>query len=202
MGMKATLSVGTASLALLLGGCVTQDETPEFTQIAIEGSDIQSVPTPLEPLEGEGESDELYEVSDVRVAREGDVPPPPPPPPAVSAAPATEAAGEGDRGVVTGSRVRRSEFSSISPVEIISGEVSRDSGLISDPLKPAPTGKSRPQPEPQSGLLTAGDYDDELNLHLYKEYLEKTQAGELAQKRLPYVDAADRIEIRITDRLG
>ena len=33
--------------------------------------------------------------------------------------------------VVTGSRIRRSEFTSASPVQLISGEISRDAGLIS-----------------------------------------------------------------------
>ncbi|MEQ8404730.1 MAG: TonB-dependent receptor [Oceanicaulis sp.] len=37
----------------------------------------------------------------------------------------------GDRIVVTGSRIRRDEFSSIKPVQIISGEVARDVGLFS-----------------------------------------------------------------------
>jgi len=36
----------------------------------------------------------------------------------------------GDNIVVTGSRIRRSEFTSISPVQVISGEVSRDLGLV------------------------------------------------------------------------
>ena len=35
-----------------------------------------------------------------------------------------------DRVVVTGSRVSRSEFSSISPVQVIDGEISRDLGLV------------------------------------------------------------------------
>lgn len=37
---------------------------------------------------------------------------------------------DSDTIVVTGSRVRRSEFNSISPIQVISGEVSRDLGLV------------------------------------------------------------------------
>lgn len=189
--MKTALWAGTAGLALLVGACVSQDPPPEFTQTAIEGSDIQSVPTPLTPVP----EDPPVEVSAVDGfdKRRG-----PPPPPAIRAEAAVS-----DSVVVTGSRIRRSEFSSVSPVDIISGEASRDLGVADvAESKPIAPGEPHPQPEPQSGLLTAGDYDDVLNPHLYKDYLDKARIGDLAQKRLPYVDAEDRIDIRITDRLG
>ena len=35
-----------------------------------------------------------------------------------------------DQIVVTGSRVKRSEFTSISPIQVVSGEISRDLGLV------------------------------------------------------------------------
>lgn len=60
----------------------------------------------------------------------------------------------------------------------------------------------RERPLPQSGTLTAGDYDDVLNPGLYKAYLDKALQGPLGRKDLPFVDAADRIEIVLTDRLG
>lgn len=60
----------------------------------------------------------------------------------------------------------------------------------------------RERPLPQSGTLTAGDYDDLLNPGLYKAYLDKALQGPLGRKDLPFVDAADRIEIVLTDRLG
>jgi hypothetical protein len=92
--------------------------------------------------------------------------------------------------IVTGSRLERSAPAASRPA------------VPDSTFKPVAPGEPPPQPDPQSGLLTAGDYDDVLNPHLYKEYLAKTRDSELAQKRLPYVDAEDRIEIRITDRLG
>ena len=62
--------------------------------------------------------------------------------------------------------------------------------------------KPKPKPKPQSGLLTAGDYDDVFNPDLYKVYLDKMLQGQLRGKDLPYVDANDRVSIRVVDRLG
>lgn len=59
-----------------------------------------------------------------------------------------------------------------------------------------------PKPRPQSGQLTAGDYDDVLNPDLYKIYLDKMLQGPLKGKDLPYVDANKRINIRVLDTLG
>lgn len=71
-----------------------------------------------------------------------------------------------------------------------------------DPGAIAPAEEKVEKQLPQSGTLTAGDYDDVLNPDLYRAYLKKMLRGSLARKDLPYVDAADRIEIRLTDRLG
>lgn len=65
----------------------------------------------------------------------------------------------------------------------------------------APT-KDHTQPEPQAGLLTAGDYDDVLNPQLYKSYLDKALQKNRDHKKLPYVDAADRIAVRVIDDGG
>ncbi len=58
------------------------------------------------------------------------------------------------------------------------------------------------QPEPQAGMLTAGDYDDVLNPSLYKAYLDQSLQGKLSGKDLPFVDADQRIAIKVVDRLG
>ncbi len=55
---------------------------------------------------------------------------------------------------------------------------------------------------PQSGQLTAGDYDDVLNPELYQAYLERKLQDSLGSKDLPYIDAKDRITIKAVDRLG
>ena len=83
------------------------------------------------------------------------------------------------------------------------------------PMKAALSERSRPtpdaisiipeppeQPPVQSGLLTAGDYDDVLNPDLYKSYLDKKLQGSLGDKDLPYIDANQRINIEVIDRLG
>ena len=184
MKMKHTLWASAASMALMLGACTTQRVEP-FTQTSIEGSDIQSVPTPLDPVPEEkpvevGAADEIT-VTGRRTRPEFEVAESaaPPPPPAISA-PAPS-------GLTADIASGASRFSKTSPTPGLPG------------IAP---GEPHPQPNPQSGLLTAGDYDDVLNPHLYTDYLAKTRDGDLAQKGLPYVDAADRIAIRITDRLG
>jgi hypothetical protein len=61
--------------------------------------------------------------------------------------------------------------------------------------------KAAEKPLPQSGTLTAGDYDDVLNPGLYEAYLKKSKSL-ISRKDLPYVDAANRVELKFTDRLG
>ena len=73
--------------------------------------------------------------------------------------------------------------------------------IVKAPKMPKPP-KPKPRPGPQSGLLTAGDYDDVLNPDLYKVYLDKMLQGHLTGKDLPYVDANQRINIRVVDRFG
>lgn len=116
-------------------------------------------------------------------------PAPPPPLPSPSMSEADSLGGVSDM-AITGSRRERA-----------SGESRPVSPPVIGPDHPI---KPRPQPEPQSGLLTAGDYDDVLNPDLYKAYLDKTLQIDdgIGRKDLPYVDAADRIAVRITDRLG
>lgn len=56
--------------------------------------------------------------------------------------------------------------------------------------------------KPQSGQLTAGDYDDILNPELFKQYVNKMLQGQLKTKDLPWVDANNRINIRVEDNQG
>ncbi len=79
--------------------------------------------------------------------------------------------------------------------------IDEDGNIIrSEPVVKKP--KPKPKPKPQSGLLTAGDYDDVLNPDLYKIYLDKMLQGQLRGKDLPYVDADQRINIRVVDSFG
>ncbi|MBI1401094.1 VWA domain-containing protein [Hyphomonas sp.] len=106
--------------------------------------------------------------------------PPPPPPPPPPASIADDGPGVGSV-VVTGSR----------------SEAASADHAATSPIEPKPHA-----PAAQAGMLTAGDYDDVLNPDLYKVYLDKTLQGELSGKDLPFVDANQRIAIRVVDRLG
>lgn len=119
--------------------------------------------------------------------------PPPPPPPPMSAEPAM------DEVIVTGTRRMSSEGEASAASPSMSKVITSDRVIM--PPEPGP--EPRPdQPEPQAGMLTAGDYDDVLNPGLYKAYLDKVLQDELKGKDLPYVDANERIAIKVQDRLG
>lgn len=100
--------------------------------------------------------------------------------------------------VVTGSSADGMDFEPApSPmVSALSSRRTEDLLIVPKvPLEPE-------QPPVQSGLLTAGDYDDVLNPDLYKSYLDKALQGPLGKKDLPFVDANKRIMIEAIDRLG
>lgn len=113
-----------------------------------------------------------------------DAPPPPPPyvPPPAAMAPSAppppsrpvmgEIASSVDEVVVSGARIPPTAASPASPV--------------SD------------RQTPQSGILTAGDYDDLLNPALYSAYVGR-QLQDRSNASLPYVDTARAVTIRVTD---
>lgn len=105
-----------------------------------------------------------------------------------------EEVGRSDDGIIA-TGAKRSVAA--SPAE---GAVARDREITMP--KPHPGDDKPPPPAAQAGMLTAGEYDDVLNPDLYKIYLDKVLQGELAGKDLPYVDANQRIAIRVLDRLG
>ena len=67
---------------------------------------------------------------------------------------------------------------------------------------------SMPMPEPdpvdeiplQSGLLTAGDYDDLLNAQLYRDYASEFLQNQRGNLDLPDIDVAHAITIKVLDR--
>lgn len=157
--------------AALVTGCATQDNGTEVDGvIVVTGS-------PATP---------------------GEVPPPSPPPPPPPPPPMPEMAG--DEVIVTGSRIKRSDYGIKAPIDAVTSD--RVGALSTSLPKPLPPEPRPDQPEPQAGMLTAGDYDDVLNPQLYKDYLDKMLQGELKDKKLPYVDANQRIGIKVLDRLG
>lgn len=58
-----------------------------------------------------------------------------------------------------------------------------------------------PPPLPQAGILTAGDYDDQLNPGMYAAYI-KRHPTQVASQALPYPDTLGRITIWARDKAG
>ncbi len=126
-------------------------------------------------------------------------PPPPPPPPPMSPAPmapetSSVASGEESAVAVTGSRTRSP--SSAPPASI---PPAVDDGWAGEARSlPYP---HRPRPQPQSGLLTAGDHDDLLNPELYASY-----AGRFLQhshlRELPRLDTRRVLTVAVQDESG
>lgn len=100
--------------------------------------------------------------------------PPPPPPPPVPVA-ESDVAGRADLG------------------EVVAFGAAKEA---------APQVGTAPPSDIQAGTLTAGDYDDVLNPDLYQAYVDKMLDGPLARKDLPYVDAANRVAIKVLDKSG
>jgi hypothetical protein len=123
-------------------------------------------------------------------------PPPPPPPPAPMPMPEPMAeAPSGEEAIsVTGTRGPRSGAESSAPFAVGDDRISearRAPGLY----------PRRPRPQPQSGLLTAGDHDDLLNPELYASY-----AGRFLQhsnlRDLPRLDTRRVLTVAVQDEAG
>ena len=106
-------------------------------------------------------------------------PPPAPPPPPVMAPPA-EASGEA------------------MSVGAIEGGISTSSAHPDREKWRPPS----PYPQPQSGILTAGEHDDLLNPELYAAYVNRS--GDLGQeiRSLPRVDTMRVVTVKVNDRSG
>lgn len=161
-------------------------------------------PGPLPRLAPEQRRDQQQQVGPAR-SRDYPAmaaPPPPPPPPSARATPmpAPEAgSGEDDYSsvVVTGSRIR-GDFEAASPVTV--GEASAASEDRRS-LPPSTTPPVRRRPQPQSGLLTAGEHDDLLNPELYAEYVRSSGLGQQL-RGLPVLDTARLLTVEVRDNRG
>jgi hypothetical protein len=138
-------------------------------------------------------------------------PAPPPPPPMAPPAPSYVGAGEVSEVAVTGSRISSPALDSPSPVASIGAEeMSAErsaappvAGSVGDarialPHPPRPY----PRPQPQAGILTAGEHDDLLNPELYAAYVGRS--GDLGQEvqSLPRVDTTRVVTVKVNDRSG
>jgi len=59
-----------------------------------------------------------------------------------------------------------------------------------------------PQPEFEAGSLTAADYDDQLNPHLYQDYASDYLQRVGGRLDVPYLDLSNRIGLHVTDEQG
>ncbi|MEL1250042.1 vWA domain-containing protein [Aurantiacibacter gilvus] len=121
-------------------------------------------------------------------------PPPPPPPPPSAPVPGSASS---DAVVVTGTRVARSDYESASPVATVGSE---SAPVRTSPAIMPPPGR-RPQPRPQSGLLTAGEHDDLLNPELYARYVHRSNVGQAAQG-VPVLDTSRLLTVELRDNRG
>ncbi len=132
---------------------------------------------------------------------------PPPPPVAVPPSADAPSASESDVIMVTGSRVERTESDASAPVTVVTeGSIAReapmaDAAMPGYPTLPVPPPPRRPAPQPQSGLLTAGEHDDLLNPELYADYVRKSDLGQKARD-VPYLDTARVLTVEARDRRG
>lgn len=113
--------------------------------------------------------------------------------------------------MVTGSRIRSPMLESASPVTVIGTEELRADASDAPPV-PGSTADARimppspprpyPRPQPQSGILTAGEHDDLLNPELYAAYVSRS--GDLGQevRSLPRVDTTRVVTVKVNDRNG
>ena len=115
-------------------------------------------------------------------------PPPPPPPPPMAFEPTV-----GERVPVLGSTAPE------PPAPVSSMPLAEEDDRIPE-ARIAP-GHHRPRPQPQSGLLTAGDHDDLLNPELYASYARRFfQHSNL--RDLPRLDTRRVLTVAVQDQAG
>lgn len=130
-------------------------------------------------------------------AYDGVMPPPPPPPPPPSVAPmapesrAAPPATMARPSMPPSADAPTSDAMASAPVE---GRIAPDRGSAFAPRDRGPR-----QPEPQAGLLTAGDHDDLLNAGIYARYVEDFLSAE-SLVGVPRVDTRGVLTIQVRDR--
>jgi len=83
----------------------------------------------------------------------------------------------------------------------ITSEASRTTDGTTRIMPPYPPYPPRPQPRPQSGLLTAGEHDDLLNPELYADYVRRSNLGQ-AIPDLPRLDTERVLTVTVKDSAG
>ncbi len=128
--------------------------------------------------------------------------PPSPPPPPPMAPPPSSYSGDSADVAVSGSRAVPGDASVEAlpppPASAVPESSSDFSRVVPAIVPPRPY----PQPQPQSGILTAGEHDDLLNPELYAAYVNRS--GDLGQevRNLPRVDTTRVVTVKVNDRSG
>lgn len=187
--MKLRTSVSFYALAAglaLLSACATDRETTPSGEetIVVTGS--------TESSDDKSRSETSTPVAEVEAAPPTP-PPPPPPPPSVRASPSPVASST----VTMSKRAAEAggDRSGLSTDASVADEVS----IMPEPMPPEP---DAPPPPTQSGLLTAGDYDDVLNAKLYRDYASEFLQNQRGDLDLPDIDVTEAITIKVTGRNG
>lgn len=116
---------------------------------------------------------------------------------------------DGSEVLVIGSRISRPMLESASPVTVIGAEDSAAERSAEPPApgsstdaRKMPPSRPYPRPQPQSGILTAGEHDDLLNPELYASYVNRSR--DLGQEvgSLPRVDTTRVVTVKVNDRSG
>jgi hypothetical protein len=195
----------TCLLALLpaLGlGCAAsyEKESPDVGYAEHKAEDRVA----MEPGGAAGPADYDYamDMADEAAPSDGSVAPPSPAPMAEAEAPAM-AGGEGsgvgtsagrDRGAAPGAKAKAT---TASPSEAKGGKIARDAEEDSAPAKIA----KRPEQNLQSGTLTAGSFDDNLNPWVFDKFVDQVRSHpDLSQ--LASAFAGQRTVLRVQDAQG
>lgn len=201
--MFAVLASGPAPLPLAIANARTIDPQQGFCRNAgpLPRLDPEVRPQPQQndgaykTRGGRDRADDMAEAMPMPEAP----PPPPPPPPPLMAPLSPMADGAAREMVVTGSAAASASapVSATPPVEGISAGSAADFEARSDVSRVPP----RPYPQPQSGILTAGEHDDLLNPELYAAYVNRSNLGQEI-RTVPRVDTTRVVTVKVNDRSG
>ena len=116
----------------------------------------------------------------------------------------TAGASAGDTGGTTdGGDFASPATADAGTTDAVSDDLAADAGGV------APTDSSiiiddpfEPQPDFEAGTLTAADYDDQLNPHLYQDYASDYLQRVGGKLDVPYLDLSKRIALHVTDEQG
>lgn len=187
----ALLATGSAPLPALTAAAATSKPAQPYCRNA----------GPLPQLDPEAEQQRPYasdrptprkKIRDDRAAPLMSPPPPPPPPPAPPPMPVMESAADTGSVVATGSRIGEAA----EPPRTSARDASERAASSMPPHR-----RPYPRPQPQSGILTAGEHDDLLNPELYAAYVGRSDLGQDIRV-LPRVDTMRVVTVKVNDRNG